>query len=428
MRSFLLSHIVGLLAFAPSFSQIPEPIVYFKQDFCEAGLQFQSNSPNSGQVDHVIATSPATATTGTCYFDAERTVASGGGSVRLVRTTPLAAQAPQTLHALIDLEVSNITSEETISGYFGIGNGLPSNSILIPNASLFSKLSIDFKEDGTYNFRVSSSGSPATLSNPLTGRVKITWTMNNSAENLTYFSPLKTPTVLPPDQFDIWINDEKWISGAGRISEVDLNNFAFILSNGVGKVRLHHLELSSNGFQLPLILTRFAAERRLNQAVINWTMAPGHTAASFVVERSRSANTFEAIGSVSVDNPELLRFQFVDPAPNVGFNYYRLKMIGVDAEVKYSPITQVDFDPDSPTITLASNPAAPDKISMLAAGVTPGNLSLKSMMGRDIAFSHAYDNHSMRLTLYPSTPLSPGIYLLHLKQERVLKSFKVIIP
>lgn len=419
---------MGLMASAPSFSQIPEPFVYFKQDFCDPAFPFQSATPNDAQVDHLIATSPATVTPGPCYLDAARTVSSGGGSVRIIRSTPLASPAPLTLHGFIELEVTDVTQEGTIAAYFGVGNNLPSNSTLIANSLLFSKLSIDFRSDGSYNLRISNPSGPATLSSPLSSRIKITWAMNNSSETTKYFSPLRTSVDLAAGQYDIWIDDEKWISGASRISNVPMDNFAFILSNGVGKVRIHHIEFSNNGFQLPLILTRFRTERRLNEAVVYWDMVEGHTAAQFVVERSTATAGFEMIGAVDVPDPSRVRFQFVDPSPRTGFNYYRLKMIGIDGEVKYSPIDRVLFDPSEGVMTLASNPAAPDRISLLATGVEPENISLHSMLGQNMHFTHQYNEQEMRLTLYPSTPLPSGIYLLKLRQGRPLKTFKVIIP
>jgi hypothetical protein len=428
MRTFLLAFAASLAAGLLSHAQVPEPFVYFKQDFCETGLQFQSASPNTGQVDHLLATSPATAVLGPCYLDASRTVSSSGGSVRIVRTTPLASPAPQTLHALIDLEVSDITTEGSIAAYFGIGTNLPSNSILIPNASLFSKLSIDFNENGTFNLRISHTNAPPTLSAPLSGRIRIVWAMNNSTGPFNYYSPLKTRVALSPGQFDLWINEDKWISGASRISDVSMDNFAFILSNGVGKVRLHHLELSNNGFQLPLILTRFKAERRLNEALIYWAMAPGHTAAQFRIERSTTATAFETIGSVEVKDSEELRYQFSDRSPKVGHNYYRLKMVGIDGEVKYSSVSQIQFDPSEPVLTLAPNPASPDQITLLAIGVEPENIRVHSLLGRSVSFSHRYDKESSQLAILPSAPLPSGIYLVSLGRGSALKSIKVVIP
>lgn len=428
MRTLVPAIFMAFLPCFAAFSQVSEPLVYFKQDFCDPGLVFQNNSPNTGQVDHVLTSSSAAVTLNNCFLEASRTEPTGGGSVRIIRTSPFDSPAPQSLHALIELEVTDITQEGTIAAYFGIGDGLPTSSTLIANALLFSKLSIDFKSDGAYNLRISGS-SGAILSDPLYGKIAITWAMNNSGSTISYFSPLKTEVTLEPGKFDIWIDNHHWINGADRISEVNLNNFAFILSNGVGTVRLHHIEISNNGFQLPLILTRFKAERRLYEALIHWEMAPEHTASDFIIERS-TGGAFEIIGSVNVpeESREQTRFSFVDPSPETGLNYYRLKMIGFDGEIKYSPIEVVRFEPSEPVITIAPNPSAPEKISLLAANVNPESLELYNITGGRMLFSHSYDPSGMVLSLYPSRPLTSGFYFLKLLQGEVLKTVKVMIP
>lgn len=425
MRTFVLAMLMGIASIIPSLSQAP--LLYFRQDFCEPGFLLQSDTPDAGQFDHIITTSSATVNQGECFFDAARTSATGGGSVRILRTSPFAIPAPEMLHVKIDLEVKDITLEGNIAGYFAVGDGLIHTHTLLPNASLFSKLSIDFKSDGTYALRVPGT-SGAVLSNPLNGRIRLTWVMNNKSDNLTYLSPLETTEDVAPGKYDVWINEYRWISGGNAISLVNLNNFAFILSNGVGIVRLHHIEINSTSPRLPLVLTRFEAERRLQETQVYWEMAAGHTASQFTVERSSDGTNFEAIGSLSVADLSQNLYRFADPSPLAGFNYYRLKMTGETGEVRFSRIDAVYFDSSAPDITISPNPSLPDRITLLATGINPENISLFTMTGLKLQFGHGYDNSGMMLSIYPATPLPSGIYLLRIAQNRLLKTVKVVIP
>lgn len=429
MKPFVLFLCSAMLHGVHCFSQIPEPLVYFRQDFCEPGTEFQSSSPGPGQVDHVFTSSSAFADLHDCYLEAGRVEPSSGGSVRILRTSPIVTPSPSSLHVVLEMEALDITQEGTIAAYFGIGQDLPTNTTLIANANLFSKLSIDFRNDGTYNFRISGN-SGATLSDPLSGKITVTWVMNRNETTYAYLTPLKSEKVLAAGKYDIWINDHLWIDGANRISDVDLSNFAFILSNGVGKMRIHHLEISNNGFQLPLVLTRFKVERIVSEALVHWEMEPGHTALDFIIERSADGTRFEPIGKVEVtdENRHLTRFNYMDTAPLTGINYYRLKMIGTDGEVKYSPVGVLNFDPGEPSLTLAPNPAAPDRISLLTEGVSPGDLRLYSMAGTPISLREVYDAEKRTMTLYPASPLPSGIYLLRFQKDKVLKTLKVVIP
>ncbi len=425
MRTSALALLLGIVSVIPSLSQAP--VTYFRQDFCKPDIPFQSDTPGTGQVDHVITTSSAAVSQGECYFDAMRTSPTGGGSVRIVRTSPLALPASDMLHVRIDLEVRDITQEGNIAGYFAVGDELIHTHTLLPNASLFSKLSIDFKADGTYALRVPGS-SGAVLSDPLSGRIRLTWVMNNKGDHLTYLSPLETSESLAPGKYDVWINDFRWISGGNAISRVALNNFAFILSNGVGTVRLHYIEINSASPQLPLVLTRFKAERILHEAMIYWEMAAGHTASQFTVERSSDEMNFEVIGTLPVEDLSQNLYRFTDPSPLAGFNYYRLKMTGATGEVRLSPIDAVYFDVAAPDIKIAPNPSQPDRITLLASGINPENISLFTMTGHRLPFGHGYDNSGMMLSIYPSTPLPSGIYFLKITQDRLLKTVKVVIP
>ncbi len=417
--------LMGIASIIPSLSQVP--LSYFRQDFCEPGFRLQSDTPDTGQFDHIITSSTATVSQGECFLDAARTSATGGGSVRILRTSPLAAQAPGMLHVEIDLEVRDITLEGNIAGYFAVGDGLIHTHTLLPNASLFSKLSIDFKSDGTYALRVPGT-SGAVLSNPLSGRIRLTWVLNNKSDNLTYLSPQETSESLAPGKYDVWINKHRWISGGNAISRVNLNNFAFILSNGVGIVRLHHIEINSTTPRLPLVLTRFKAERHLHQAQVYWEMATGHTASLFTVERSSDGSSFEAIGTLPVEDLSQKLYRFTDPSPLAGFNYYRLKMTGDTGEVRLSPIDAVYFDAAAPDIKIAPNPSLPDRITLLTTGINPENISLFTMTGLRLPFGHAYDNSGMTLNIYPATPLHSGIYFVRIAQDRLLKTVKVVIP
>lgn len=417
--------LMGIASVIPSLSQTP--LLYFRQDFCEQGFLLQSDTPDTGQFDHIITTSTATVSHGECFFDAARTSATGGGSVRILRTTPLAAPSPEMLHVKIDLEVRDITLEGNIAGYFAVGDGLIHTHTLLPNSSLFSKLSIDFKSDGTYALRVPGT-SGAVLSNSLSGRIGLTWVLNNTGDNITYLSPLETSEDLAPGKYDVWIDDQRWISGGKAISLVSLNNFAFILSNGVGIVRLHQIEINSTSPRLPLVLTHFKAERRLHEAMVHWEMADGHTASQFTVERGSDGSSFEAIGALSVQDLSQRRYSFADPSPLAGFNYYRLKMTGETGEIRFSPIDAVYFDSAAPDIIIAPNPSLPDRITLLAAGINPEAISLFTMTGLKLPFGHGYDNSSMMLSIYPAAPLPSGIYLLRIAQDRLLKTVKVVIP
>ncbi len=91
---------------------------------------------------------------------------------------------------------------------------------------------------------------------------------------------------------------------------------------------------------LPVRLSYFTVGSESNNAVLKWTTEQEINNKSFVVERSRDAKNFVAIGSLdgrgNKQNTE--QYTFTDTEPLVGLSYYRLNQIDFDGSHSYSNI------------------------------------------------------------------------------------------
>ncbi|MCE7043152.1 SdrD B-like domain-containing protein, partial [Dyadobacter sp. CY312] len=92
---------------------------------------------------------------------------------------------------------------------------------------------------------------------------------------------------------------------------------------------------------LPVKLSRFDVQKGENvSALLHWTTTEEVNSDSFEIQRSADAKSWNAIGQVKAkeNNVGLVNYRFDDMQPNLGANYYRLKMIDLDGSFAYSSI------------------------------------------------------------------------------------------
>jgi len=96
-------------------------------------------------------------------------------------------------------------------------------------------------------------------------------------------------------------------------------------------------DLASNAFPmettLPIKLLSFSAETSYSDVVLNWETASEENAFSFEIEKSTDGVSFSRIGTVPTKGAG--SYSFTDRSA-IGSNYYRLKMIDLDAQFQYS--------------------------------------------------------------------------------------------
>lgn len=103
---------------------------------------------------------------------------------------------------------------------------------------------------------------------------------------------------------------------------------------------------------LPVVLSRFDAARRAEDADLSWTTSSEINSRSFEIERSLDGENFEYVGSVKAAGNSQVRnsYKFTDinaaQISNFGMAYYRLKIVDLDGSYEYSKVKAVDFGKD----------------------------------------------------------------------------------
>lgn len=107
----------------------------------------------------------------------------------------------------------------------------------------------------------------------------------------------------------------------------------------------------------PLNLLDFTAVQAGQQVLLSWQTTEEVNTESFIVERSANGNAWTPIDTVAAGFSGNHAYRLTDYRPLQGANYYRLRMIDVDQQYKYSVVRVVTFTQKDNGFVIVPNPA-----------------------------------------------------------------------
>ncbi len=179
---------------------------------------------------------------------------------------------------------------------------------------------------------------------------------------------------------------------------------------------------------LPVALSTFSGNHKNGKNQLFWTTESEINLDYFEIEKSIDGQTFEAIGKVRTPfetfDPRR-SYQFEDPEPAIGQQYYRLKMVDKDRTFEYSPL--VNIKTSTPfALSIQPNPNN-GKFSILANSKLKGRASLKVyntkgliILDEEIEQIDDYQS-TLDLSQYPK-----GIYLIQISTDSSTESKRML--
>ena len=115
--------------------------------------------------------------------------------------------------------------------------------------------------------------------------------------------------------------------------------------------------LIPNGL-LPVEWQSFTGHTDGHSNYLNWTTASEENTSFFEVQRSQDGIQFQTIGKVDAKgfSTELSSYEFNDYTPFVGINYYRLRLVDLDAAESISSIVALNIEKDANPYVFYPNP------------------------------------------------------------------------
>lgn len=107
--------------------------------------------------------------------------------------------------------------------------------------------------------------------------------------------------------------------------------------------------LAAKNLALPVELAKFSAKAVAHGALLEWLTGVEIECAHFSVQRSADGISWQSIGIVPCRGSGI-PYQFTDPSPIKGVNYYRLEQFDISGKSYFSPIRTVSMAPTGYTL------------------------------------------------------------------------------
>jgi hypothetical protein len=241
---------------------------------------------------------------------------------------------------------------------------------------------------------------------------KFTWTYSSVNKN---FFGINNQAITPGDGGTIVIAVKGMVPVSSRISVANiqrLNPGAYPNENTSNNNLTASLGVVEGG-PLPIKLLSFNAVKQNKTVNLTWETATELNSSHFDVQTSRNGTDWQSIGTVAAagNSNTTQRYSFLHASPGKGINYYRLKLVDIDAKFEFSPTRTISFS-TATTITISPNPTA-DKVFISSGNTGTVQLTVYSAEGRSIqSFNNFVLGSSIDMRGYTA-----GIYLLKITDK-----------
>ncbi|MEX1188601.1 MAG: DUF2341 domain-containing protein [Bacteroidia bacterium] len=187
--------------------------------------------------------------------------------------------------------------------------------------------------------------------------------------------------------------------------------------------------------QISMTLLTFDGEAEGNTVQLKWLTANEVDNDLFTIERSQNGIEFKEIGTKpgAGNSNEVISYKYRDNSPEMGTNYYRVKLTSSSGAVEYSMITPVQVEPAGEAdIKISSpqpNPFVKDfqvEYSLPKTGIA--SLKFMSISGAVVLEEkvNAEKNAPLKFFYKDENGLKPGVYFLSVAQDDDKKMIKLI--
>ena len=164
--------------------------------------------------------------------------------------------------------------------------------------------------------------------------------------------------------------------------------------------------------------------------MLNWKTATEQNSAYYEVERRNAKGDYEKIGEQSAKGfaSSISSYQFMDPAPVPGTNYYRLNQVDLDGQSGYSEVVAVDYPWAGMDVEVTPNPVDRDGFRLSVRSAESGTLQFRlvDLHGQVLLQDQQNIRAGLSQEYWALDGLAPGIYLLQTEFQGQTSSLKVV--
>lgn len=191
-----------------------------------------------------------------------------------------------------------------------------------------------------------------------------------------------------------------------------------------------HIVFGPSG-PLPVMFNLIRALRLNNHIIVEWEIENESNMLGYTIEKSSDGKSFIFANGQEAKNAPSATYHWVDENPFNGFNYYRVKSIALNGEIKYSQVVYVNTVHAETSVSVYPNSLVNNTMNVQFTGMPAGNyqISLLNSLGQKIIsrqIKHKGGSSSEIISLPPNLP--HGIYQLEIiepgNNKRILKITK----
>jgi len=170
---------------------------------------------------------------------------------------------------------------------------------------------------------------------------------------------------------------------------------------------------------LPITLLSFKGNLANKQAYLNWSSVGEYGLKKYDVEKSIDGANFNYLDAVPAKNLANTQndYQLIDKDPYPGYNYYRLKMIDMDGQFKYSDIVKLQTERKSIAVTKMYPNPLHDNFNIEVFTEKSTNIQVevfdvsgKTIINKKVNLQAGVNNYQLNLAA-----ITPGSYIITIK-------------
>lgn len=176
-----------------------------------------------------------------------------------------------------------------------------------------------------------------------------------------------------------------------------------------------------NQWPLPIFFGAIRGYQYNSGINVQWDILTETDTKEYEVEKADANFRFSKVGTVPAtgNNGSSITYTWFDAFPNQGNNYYRIKGISLDGNVKYSAIVNVKLTGTKNTIVIAPNPVQGKVLTLQFQGVVRDNYAVKlvNSLGQQVMFTTIKHSGGYATETINLGRLAAGTYWMEIKSE-----------
>jgi hypothetical protein len=198
--------------------------------------------------------------------------------------------------------------------------------------------------------------------------------------------------------------------------------YPFIFTSTDSSSFYNRFEIVFSNTTLPANFTNVKAYRKNTGIQVEWDIAAETAIKTYEVQRSENADGFTTVATqtATANNGKAVNYDWFDANPFNTYNFYRIKVVGVNGEVKYSSIVKVGNSKETEKVSVYPNPLEGNVVTLQLGGIADGKYEVQlfssigqQMMSTSINKQGAVQTQTLSLPKH----MSVGVYRLAITAE-----------